>query len=265
MKVYFDLVFILNFIFDFLLLLSVVYILKRNVKLKRIFFGALAGSSSIFLLFLNFNNIGVFWFKILVSIAMILVTFSYKNFKYFCANLAYLYISSIILGGGLYLLNNEFSYENNGLLFMNNSFGLNIVFLLITSPIILYFYIKQVKKLKTNYNNYYKVKLFYENHELNFTAFLDTGNKLKDQYKNRPIILVNTDKIDFSYEKSILVPYSTVNGRGVLKCLIVDKIVVDNELTLENPLIGLSNEKFNIAGIDMILNNESLEGGKKND
>lgn len=265
MKVYFDLVFILNFVFDFLLLLSVVYILKRNIELKRIFFGALVGSSSIFLLFLKFNNSGTFLFKVLVSIIMILVTFSYKNFKYFCANLAYLYISSIILGGGLYLLNNEFSYENNGLLFMNNSFGLNIIFLLIAAPIILYFYIKQVKKLKTNYNNYYKVKLFYENLELNFTAFLDTGNKLKDQYKNRPIILVNTDKIDFSYEKSILVPYSTVNGRGVLKCLMVDKIVIDNDLILENPLIGLSNEKFNIEGIDMILNNESLEGGKKND
>ena len=265
MKVYFDLVFILNFIFDFLLLLSVVYILKRNVKLKRILFGALVGSSSIFLLFLNFNNLGMFLFKGLVSILMILATFSFENLKYFLSNLFYLYVSSVILGGGLYLLNNEFSYQNNGLMFFNNKFGLNIVVLVIAAPIILYFYIKQTKKLRTNYNNYYKVKLYYEDIELNFTAFLDTGNKLKDQYKNRPIILINTDKIDFSYEKSILVPYSTVNGRGVLKCLIVDKIVIDDNLTLDKPLVGLSNEKFNIEGIDMILNNESLEGGKTND
>ena len=87
---------------------------------------------------------------------MILSTFSFKNFKYFISNITYLYISSIILGGGLYLLNNQFSYNNNGLLFSSNKFELNIIFLLIASPVIIYFYLKQLKLLKTKYNNYYK-------------------------------------------------------------------------------------------------------------
>lgn len=265
MKVYYDLVFIINFIFDFLLLISVVYILKRNVKIKRIVLGALVGSLSIFFLFIKLNNFSLFLFKIIVSILMVLTTFSYKNFKYFLSNLIYLYISSIILGGALYLLNNEFSSKNNGLLFISNRFGLNIVFLLLVSPIILYFYVRQVKKLKINYNNYYKATLFYKDNKYYFTAFLDSGNKLKDQYKKRPIILINTDKIDFSYDKSILVPYNTVSGGGILKCLIVDKIIINNNIVLLNPLVGLSTEDFKIDGIDMILNNESLEGGKSFD
>ena len=91
-----------------------------------------------------------------------------------------------------------------------------------------------------------------------FNAFLDTGNKLKDQYKKRPIILVNTDKLNFSYEKCILVPYTTVNGEGVIKCLKVDKIIIDKNIVINKPLVGLVKEKFGIEGINMILNNETI-------
>lgn len=260
LKIYFDLVFIINFIFDFLLLLSVSYILKRNASIKRILFGSFVGSISIFLLFIKLDNFTLFIYKIFISILMILSTFSFKNFKYFISNITYLYISSIILGGGLYLLNNQFSYKNNGLLFSSNKFELNIIFLLIASPVIIYFYLKQLKLLKTKYNNYYKVELFLNNKKYLFTAFLDTGNKLKDPYKKRPIILVNTDKIKFSYEDCILVPYETVSGNGILKCLVVDKIVIDNKHVIIKPLIGLSNQMFKIEGINMLLNSQTLEG-----
>ena len=69
-------------------------------------------------------------------------------------------------------------------------------------------------------------------------------------------------EFNFSYENGILVPYSTVNGNGILKCIVADKIIIDNEKIIDKPLIGLSSEKFNIEGINMILNNETLEGGK---
>ena len=262
MKVYLVLVFLLNTAFDFLLLTTTSYLLKRNVKLKRIILGSVIGGLSIFLLFLKLNNFTLFIFKIVISIVMILSTFSFKNFKYFINNLIYLYLSSIVLGGGLYLINNEFNYKNYGILFVSNGFGLNIIVLIVLSPLILFFYIKQTRKLKLNYNNYYSTSLVYKNKTYKFTAYLDTGNKLKDQYKKRPIILIYTDKINFSYENGILVPYSTVNGNGILKCIVADKIIIDNEKIIDKPLIGLSSEKFNIEGINMILNNETLEGGK---
>ena len=53
-----------------------------------------------------------------------------------------------------------------------------------------------------------------------------------------------------------------MNGNGILKCIVADKIIIDNEKIIDKPLIGLSSEKFNIEGINMILNNETLEGGK---
>lgn len=116
--------------------------------------------------------------------------------------------------------------------------------------------------MKLNYNNYYKVDLWYKNKEYKFNAFLDTGNKLYDPYKKRPIILVRTNKIKFAYEDSILVPYKTACGNSILKCLIADKIVIDNNYEVSNVLFGKSNEDFEIDGINMILHNEIIGGMK---
>ena len=60
------------------------------------------------------------------------------------------------------------------------------------------------------------------------TGYLDTGNHLTDPYKNRPIILVNKNKINFNYENILLVPYDTLNNHGLLKCIVPDKIFINN-------------------------------------
>lgn len=261
-KVYIDLVILINILFDYLLLTTTSYILKRNVSIKRILLGSLVGGLSIFFLFIKLNNFSLFLFKIVVSILMILTTFGYKDFKSFINNIIYLYLSSIVLGGGLYLINNELSYKSSGILFQKNSFSLNIIVFLVLSPIILYLYYKQTKHLKLEFQNVYRVDMFYKNKVYKFNAFLDTGNKLKDPYKNRPIILIYSDKVKLSYEEAILVPYKTVSGSGVLKCVMVEKIIIDNDKEIIKPLIGLSKEKFNMESIDMILNSQTLEGGK---
>ena len=111
MKIYLDLVMILNFFIDFILLLSVSLILKRNIRLNRIMMGAFFGGISILFLFFNINSIVLFLFKILISIIMTIITFKYVNLKYTLINILYLYMSSIILGGFLYFLNLEFSYK----------------------------------------------------------------------------------------------------------------------------------------------------------
>lgn len=262
MKVYYDLVLILNIVFDFLLLLTTSIVLKRNVKWYRLVLGSLIGGISLIALFIDINSFSLFLLKVLISIVMVVVTFSFKDIKYFFNNLFYLYVCSIVLGGFLYLLNLEFSYKHEGLIFFHNGLSINFIVLIIFSPIILYIYIRQCKKLKLNYNNYYKVDLWYKNKEYKFNAFLDTGNKLYDPYKRRPIILINTNKIKFKYEDSILVPYKTASGNSILKCLIADKIVIDNNVEVCNVLFGKSDESFEIDGVNMILHSEIIGGIK---
>lgn len=259
MKIYLDLVLFLNFAFDFLLLLSVSIILKRNIKINNIIIGSFIGSLSILLLFININSFTLFIFKIIISILMILTTFKYKNIRYFIKNISFFYMSSIILGGFLYLLNIEFSYKNKGLVFYHNGLSINFIFLLIISPIIIYIYIKECKSLKHNYNNYYKIDIYYKNEIKKINSFLDTGNKLVSPYNKSPVILVNKKIIKNIDDNYIYIPYSTVSGEGILKCIKVDKVIIEGIGKRENVLVGLT-DNIKIDDVDCILNMKLLEG-----
>ena len=101
MKIYVDVILFINFSFDLLILLSTSIVLKRKSKFYRLMLGAFIGSLSILFLFINITNLELFIFKIIISIIMILVSFGYKNIKYFGKNILFLYTISIILGGFL--------------------------------------------------------------------------------------------------------------------------------------------------------------------
>ena len=93
---------------------------------------------------------------------MILTSFGYRNLKYTCNNLFYLITTSILLGGFLYLINIEYSYDNTGLIFYSNGLSLNFIMSLIIAPLALYIYIKQTKQLKNNYSNYYDIIIYFK-------------------------------------------------------------------------------------------------------
>ncbi len=253
MRIYVDLIFFLNFSFDFLLLMSVSLILKRNVHWFKIVLGSLVGSFSIFFLFFDTNALFLFILKFLTSILMILVTFAYKDRRYFFQNMLYLYMSSIVLGGFLYALNIQFSYKNDGLIFFHHGLGINFILLLIFSPIILYAYIRQCKSLKAHYSACHKVSIdLGQGKTLRFNGYLDTGNRLQDPYGKRPVTLIYSDKLQIPYEKALLVPFTTLNNKGLIACMKVEKMKVDDQV-FTNILIGKSKEPFAIEGIDCIL------------
>ena len=262
MKIYIDLVLLLNFGFDLLLLISVALILRRQTDLKRLLISSSIGSITILSMFIELNSFLLFIIKILISLIMVYITFGYKNIKYTLKNLFYLYTSSIILGGFLYFLNLQFSYKNKGLAFYFNGLSINVIILIILSPIIIYAYIKQALELKNNYSNYYNIDIYLKNGKIiPATAFLDTGNILEDPYKKRPIILLNKEllTIDYNKDKILLVPYDSLNNHGLLKCIIPEKIFIQGIGFKKNFLIGISNEKIKLDGIDCILNKKLIE------
>lgn len=260
MTIYIDVVIVINFVIDLLLLMTVSYILKRNVSSNRLILGSMVGSLSVLLLFIKLNNITLFLLKLLISIFMIISTFKFNNLKYTLKNIIYLYIVSTFLGGVLYFINNQFIYKNNGLSFYKGNSS-SYIFILCLSPIIMYLYYKQSKELKNNYNNYYKVNIYINKHIITVNGYLDTGNKLVDPYLKRPVILLNRKKMiyDISKLKKVLVPYQTVSECNMLTCIIVDKIVIDKLGSKNKVLVGLIDDYINIDNIDLILNTKLME------
>ena len=233
-------------------------VLKRNASLKRLILGTLLGSFSIFFLFFPVNQILLFLFKILIAVGMVLMAFQYKDLKYTLNNLGYFYMISVILGGFLYYLNVEFSYSHIGLIFFYHKINCNALFLIIISPIILYIYNKQSKKFKTMYNLLYDVEIVLKKEKIYVKGFLDTGNKLVDPITNKPIFLLEKGLVKENEQSIYYVPYETFNEQKLLKCFKPTYIVI-NEKKYKNVLLGISDKKFHLEGVECILNSKIME------
>lgn len=243
MKIYIDLFFIFNVIIDGIIIMGVSYILKRRTNTIRIILSSLIGGISSLLLLFNINKIAIEIFSIIV---MCIVCFGYKNIKYTIKNIFYMYIVSVILGGLLYLFNIK----------IDNSIIYYLVIIVIGGEVTI-LHCKEMSKLKNNYNNYYQVDIYFDKDNISLMGFLDTGNNLYDIYKHRPIIIVNK-----KYERDdrfLLVPYNTVSGDGLLKCVKPKYIVVDNNV-VRNVLVAFSDNIRFIDGVDVILHKDVMKG-----
>lgn len=243
MTIYLDLELLLNFCYDLILLLTVDITLKRYSKIYRHIISSVIGSLSIIILFLPFSDIVLFILKILVSIIMILISFSYKNIIYTINNLLYLYMSSVILGGFIYLFKDKFKSH--------------YIILLIISPLILFLYIRMYKNISKTYNYTYKVEIYFTNNIiLKCNGFLDTGNNLKDLITGKYIILLSKRILTpyINNKSPIYVPYKGVNSKGLIECFKIKYLKINNKVFKEY-MVGLSED----SNIECLLNAHLME------
>lgn len=196
-----------------------------------------------------FTSINRLLLELITIILMITIAFKYKNIRYFLTNILYTYILSILLGGLIYLFNSKVTLN----------IYLNYLVIIILSIEVMTLYIKESKKIKNTYNNYYKVDIYFKDKEkISLIGFLDTGNNLYDPYKKRPIILV--DKKYQKEDKFILVPYHTINGEGLLKCIKPEKVYIEKIGYKNNLLVAFSSSPSTINGVEVILHKELMKG-----
>lgn len=250
MKVYIDVILFINFAFDFMLLFTTNIILKRKVKILRLILSSIIGSLSVLTLFININSIELFLIKVLISIIMILISFGKKDFL---KNITYLYFVSIILGGFLYFINMQVSYKNEGLIFFNNGFSINIIILLILSPSIFIYYYKQSRYFEDSLSNIHTIEIELEGKTYNYRAYLDTGNKLYEPFKNREVTILYDKKLYESLEYYLIIPFTTLTEKGILKGKIAKRIIIDGKYVFNNVVIGITNKEFNLDKSEVIL------------
>ncbi len=240
MVIYVDLLIILNFIYDFLILKVVSIVLKRNIKNIRIIISSLIGELSIILLVFNFNYIILLISKIMLALIMNIIAFKYKNIKFLLINLSYFYMISIILGGFIYFLHIK---------------GVNYIVIMILIPLMLILYIIQ-NNLRHNYNNYYDVIINYNNnHKIKVVGYLDTGNNVVDPISLKPVIIISKNKYKEKYKNYIYVNVKVLNNTTLIKC-IKPKYIEVNKKVIKDVLIGIIDEDIKIDGVDCLLNNK---------
>ena len=194
----------------------------------------------------SLNKIVIEMFTILV---MVFIAFGYKNMKYLLNNVFYMYLTSVLIGGIFYLFNLKVS---------DNVVISYLIMLIITIEVVT-LYVKELKKMKNIYNNYYKVDIYFKDKEkIKLTGFVDTGNNLYDPYKKRPIILVS-DKY-YRDDDFVLVPYNTISDSGLLKCIKPDIIFIEGIGYKSNVLVAFSDKPILIDGVDVILHKDLMKG-----
>lgn len=101
MIIYVDIIFLENFILDFIILIATSIIVNNKLKIKRLLFGGAIGSIyTVFSLISGNTNI---FLKVINSIFIVLISFGFKNKRNFVKNLGVFYLTTITFGGSSFM------------------------------------------------------------------------------------------------------------------------------------------------------------------
>ena len=214
MEVYLDIIWALNFLFDSLLLYLTAVILKRDIKLWRLFTGGLIGSSIILLSLTPLNTFTSHPFsKLLFSIFMILTVFGFKRFRYFINGLMTFYLTTFLIGGTLigvhYFIKFDFKLSSSVMLASVKGFGdpISWVFVLIGFPLAWHFSKRNMDRIemtKIQYDSLIKVIVSINGELFRFKGLIDSGNQLYDPISKMPVMFISLKNRDEDFPDDIV-------------------------------------------------------------
>ena len=237
---YFEFIFILNFMLDFMILYGTKRLLKVHSSCFKIILGSLFGSISTFIVFININSFLLFVLKIFISFFMIIISLGTFNFFH---KIFYFYVISFLIGGFIYCFD------------LNNNYFIHIIFLIFSSFFLIFVFVKEFLIFKFYFKDKYYVTIYYKNNKYQLEGMIDTGNQLFSPIKKESIILVN---LKIPIDKIIYVPYRALNTTGIIPCFRADKIIIDRKI-ISNCLIGIATDKIELNGVNCILPNRLKE------
>lgn len=249
-----------NFVIDFLLLKLSLLIFKYKTKKRKIFLASFLGALASLISPLISSYLSVL-FKLVLSLIMVLIICPKLDIK----KTFYLYLSFIsftfLFGGASYFLKTTVST------FYNNQIN-NIPFFYILLLCVLIFYttiliVQKIYTKKSFVNFEFNVTLFSEHTKISTTAFLDSGNKLTDNFM--PVILIDsltflklyptesltnvllkkTDKL--SMQNTHILKISNINNSySNLVVFTLPKLIIEKDKEFCNIPCAITLKKFNL-------------------
>ncbi len=253
MTVYADIMFLINFILDFIIAYFTSKAAFIPISSLRLILGAvLGGMYGVFMFEEGLSFLYSPFFKIIFSVVLILISLNIKSLKDFLRVLSNYYIIAFsVCGTGIFI-----SYF--GLIKMREGFftvDYNI-FLLIPAAVLTCTSVAAVLKIINRDSlkklNSTSVEIYMEDKSVNVTGMMDTGNLLLDPVSLYPVIVVDyksvikvipnglldffssdcdlNSRIERKYINKIrLIPYNTVSSDDILKGFKPDLVIVKNK------------------------------------
>ncbi|MFV9509977.1 sigma-E processing peptidase SpoIIGA [Tepidibacillus sp. LV47] len=287
MVVYADFVFLLNFIIDYLILWTTGKFLQLNSKKFRLFMGAGIGACYTFIFLIpSLTIVHILLTKILVSIAMVLISFGFIHLFHFIRMLATFYFVSFVFGGGVFGLQYLLQIDHeiiNGIYIHHSSGSIVYLLFLVIAPVMIWLFSNKtyysLRRKTLIQQDLVDVELTILNQSYQFKGLVDTGNQLYDPISRKPVLIIEAkdltilpdvlqqafdnrqfildkfeqiaDKIDPNWLSRIhLIPFRSVaKEMQFLLALRPDKVVIQNgekRIETNKVLIGLDYGQLSI-------------------
>jgi stage II sporulation protein GA (sporulation sigma-E factor processing peptidase) len=205
LSIYLDVIWLLNFCFDLLLIVLTAIILKRRIKWRNVLLSALIGSLLVLIFFTPFANISSHPLtKFFVSCLMIITAFGMKRLRYILQNLLMFYFVSFVMGGAMigtyYFFEVSFLFHDNMIMTNAGGFGdpISWLFIIIGFPIIWYYsrlQFDQVEETKIQFEHIVVVTILFMDRTISLKGLIDSGNQLYDPITKTPVMIVEMEKM----------------------------------------------------------------------
>ena len=254
-ELYIDVLFLVNFMMDYILLLVTRRILKCSVTHGRICLGALLGAfltCLVIALPIPYASVKFILFHCFVNVVMIKAGLKIKWDRSFFKAYVLLYVSGFLVGGVFEYLH---QYMRVGSLF----FALAIV---------CYYAALGIWNLLSRMARLHQYRcravLYKGTRSCEVQAVIDTGNSLRDSLTGRPVSIVDADVWGQLYDGEGMryIPYHSIGRKeGVMPAVVLDRLYVDRMggQWIEKPMVAAAKENIAADGAyKMILNPDIL-------
>lgn len=220
MTVYLDIIFLENFILNFIILYAVSLVIKEKAGCIKLMIASLIGASYVIIYYLiNFQSKWNLIFKIILSVVMVYISFMPKSFKEFIKQITFFYLVSFVFGGAslgvIYMVNAGKISIRNGIIVGNYTLKTIFIGVILAFTIITVAF-KLVKNRISKKDLFCNIKIIINQSKINVKAVIDTGNFLKEPITNIPVIVVEKDILRNFVPKEILENIENILG-GDLK------------------------------------------------
>lgn len=266
MKIVIEYTIVVSMLSNLLVLFLCEKIVKKQARLK--FLSALIGSI-IDVIYPLFHIQGIFRVLLLIfNLCLItLISFKYLKFLLFLRDFFLIFILTCVFGGMCDAIRN-----------LIGQFSLAVVCLICLSGyLICVGVLKSISKANKIKAFSYTLTIIDGDKKVEEEGYLDSGNILKDNVTNKPIMLITFDVFSKLYDKvnyisaltktydykqfknGHFVPVSSVGGTGKILVFTVDEVKVGEDKSFKDVMLGLSFSGFEKSfGKNVLLNYEMI-------
>lgn len=246
-ELYLDVLFLVNFMMDYILLLLVRKVVKSSATLGYICLGALTGAAlacAVTLVPLPSSFVKFVLFHLVINILMVRIGLRLPWNRKLLKGVLVLYAAGFLTGGVFEYFH---QYVEVGSLF----FALSIVCYYIVSAV--FWLLSGIWKLDSYQC---EVELRQGTQVLKVPALMDTGNRLRDKLTGKPVSIIERPAAMELFagkfpEGLRYIPCHTIGKkRGVIPVVTLDrlKILDEGEEWIEHPLVGITGESVTEDG-----------------